>query len=558
MSDEAGGHPLGLVDRLGVHRWPVVAFAACSAVLLLGALIGAVTSDDDGAPPARQVDPTVGAPIVLGGPPPDDVVRFGAVGLEHLDPAFVLPSDQSGMVAVDLLFDGLTSWDPQTQAPVPALAESWESASFATEWTFHLRAGATFSDGTPVTARDAERSLERIARLGNISLAGVRLDVVAGYREVSEGLTEDLTGVSALDDRTLRIVTLEPYAAMPELLSSPLYAVVPAGVVDADPVAFDGNPVGSGPYRFAGRDGAVLRLEAVDGSEVPVRRAELIAYPTAEEAYAAFEAGELDWSVVPAGLLDEARAEHGERAVVPFVVELLYGFNLRHPSFGDVRFRSAVAKAIDRGALLDSPLEAATALDGVVPSGVPGAVADACGVLCSYDPDTARALVAQVHPNGQVPAIELDVYDDPLELAVADAVAEDLRAIGVPVNVVVEPFEEYQGFIVGGGQQLFTFGWVGVAIEPDVFVSPLFLSDSPDNVTGFADPVVDLAIKTARAEPDAGARRALYADIDRQVMRGVPIVPLASYLTAAVVGERLEGYVPRTDGTFVVEAMSVR
>ena len=547
--------------RLGVHRWPVTVGGACAVVLLIGAVVGAVTGgggaeEAEPAPPVGAGSVVVAPPPSFGGPPPADVVRFGMVGLEHLDPAFVLPSDQPAMIAVDLLFDGLTAPGPDGGEPVPALAESWEPDETLRTWTFRLREGATFADGSPVTAFDVQRTFDRLAELGNISLAGVRLDVVEGYGEVAAGSADSLSGIGVVDERTLRIITTESYASLPDLLSSPLYGIVPNGVVTADPAGFDVAPVGSGPYRLEARDGAVVRLAARDGADVPAPTAELIAYPDAAGAYAAFEAGELDWGVVPAGLLEEAVAAHGEGAVVPFGVELLYGFNLDHPSFVDVRFRSGVAKAIDRQRLLDTVLESGRALDGVVPPGVPGAVGDACGALCSFDPLTAAALVDQAFPDG-APTIELDVYDDPVELAVAESVAADLEAAGVPVEVVATPFEEYQQNLVGGGAQLFTYGWVGVAIEPDVYVAPMFLSGSQDNVTGFEDGIVDLAVRTARAEPDRAARLEQYGAIDRQIMLGLPVVPVAGYVTAAVVGERVSGYQGRVDGTFVVPAMQV-
>lgn len=540
--------------------------AVAGAGVVLALVTASVMFDGRGgrdAPPSTSgAGPTT--TVQLDGPPPADGLRFGMVGLEHLDPAFVLPSDQSGMIAVDLLFDPLTNWDPATASVQPALAESWTPADAATLWTFHLRGDAQFHDGAPIRAIDVKRSLERVARLGNISLAGVRLDVIAGYSDLAAGFTDELVGVQAIDERTLEVRTLEPYASLPELLSSPLYGIVPssaAGGVDlpadsgaaspqSPPVpALQTAPVGSGPYRFVGRDGPIVTLEPASAGAA-LASIELVAFGDPADAYAAFEAGDVDWSVAPAGQLDEARAAYGERAVIPFEVTLVIGFNLAHPSYEDVRFRSGIAKAIDRQALLESPLEAAVGLDGVIPDGVPGSVADACGALCSYDPNTARALVAQAFPDGKTPTVQLDVYDDPVERAVADAVAEDLRAVGVPVEVVARPFEEYQQFVVSGGQQFFVFGWAGVAVDADVFVGPQFLSASQDNATGFADPVADLAMKAARAETDPAARAELWRDVNRQVMRGVPIVPVAQHVTAAVVGERVEGYVARPDGTF--------
>ena len=525
------------------------------ALLVALALVVAACTGDDPEPPGTTSGARTIPPVELDGPPPPGTLRLGLVALEHLDPAFVLPSDPSGMVAADLLFDGLTAWDPVTATVVPALAEGWAANPEQTVWTFTLAPGVTFADGTPVTAADVKASLERVARLGNISLSGVRLELVSGYDQLVSAESPELTGVVVVDERTVEVRTTEAYAPLPALLSAPAYGIVPGAVLAAgDEGDFDAEPVGSGPYAFVERDGATVSLAATD-PEAAVPRVELVDYPDAESAYRDFGDGVLDWSVVPAGLVDEAGEAYGRDAIVPFLAELLYGFNLVDPALTEPRLRLAVARAIDRQALLDGVLEAAVPATGVLPPGVPGSRPDACGDACAYDPEASRALLAEAFPDGAVPTLRLDVFEDPVEQAVADRVAEDLRAVGIPVEVVVTPFDEYRGLIVSGQQQLFSFGWVGVAVEPDVFLAPLFLSTSPDNVTGLADGITDLALRVARAEPDAVARNALYGDVDRQVMSLVPVVPLAVYETAAVLAERVEGYLPRPDGTFVVEAV---
>jgi len=530
---------------------PVPRTRRAPALLAMAALCGvlvaatACSNDDEAETPA-----TTTVPLPAQGPPPGDALRFGVVGLEHLDPAFVLPGDQSGMVAIDLLFDGLTAWDPVMSAPVPGLA-TWTVDPSLTTWTFELRDGLTFSDGSPLAASDVKASLDRVARLGDLSLAGVRLDVIDGRSDVASGATAELTGVEVVDERTLVIRTTQPYAALPELLSSPLYGVVPS---DADAVTgFDATPVGSGPYRVAGRDGGLVRLEPVDGGDRPA--IELAIYPDATAAFSGFSDGLTDWSIVPAGQLDEAEATFGREAVAPQLVQLFYGFNLRDPVLSDLALRRAVVQAVDRQALLDTILESGDPLDGVLPPSVPGAVADACGSACAFDPGAARLAIAAIEAERPLPVLSIDVYDDPVERAVAELIAGDLRAVGLRVDVAVLAFDEYRSFVVSGDQQVFTFGWAGVAPDGDVFLAPLLDSASPDNPVGLADPVVDLAIRAARAEPDRDQRLALYGEIDRAAMTQVPILPIAAYRTATVIGDRVAGYVPRPDGTFVADSL---
>ena len=128
--------------------------------------------------------------------------------------------------------------------------------------------------------------------------------------------------------------------------------------------------------------------------------------------------------------------------------------------------------------------------------------------------------------------------------------------MGIPATLAPKPFAEYRTFAVSGGAQVFSYGWVGVAPNPDAYLAPLFLSDSPDNVTGYKNPFVDVFIADARTG-DPATRDARYHDVERLVMSNVPIVPLAELQTRVIVGTDVGGYAGRLDGTFAVEAVTL-
>jgi ABC-type transport system substrate-binding protein len=527
------------------HRSPVRrALAWCWLLVLLA---GAACSSDGSAEPDDTRPPVTFDAA--------DTMRVGAVGLDHLDPARVLPTDQAEMLAVDLLYDGLVSWDPAAQEAVPALA-TWESSDDLVTWVFRLRDGAEFHDGSPVTAADVKSSLERLAAQGPASLSGVRLDVIDGYEPYVAGAVPELVGVRVVDDITVEVRTAGPYAPLPELLSSPLYGIVPAG--PAGEGTLDESPVGAGPYRLDERDDTDVVLARVDDDGPGPERVALVSHADPAASYAAFAAGDLDWSLVPDVEVGDAVAAHGAEAVRPFDTVLFLGMNLSEPPLSVPEVRRAIVAAIDRGALLVGPLVGADPLDGAVATGVPGARLDACGPACAYSPDAARLALLGAGLNGPVPPIELGyVAEDPTQATLVEAVVEDLAAVGITAVPVPRPFEEYKSWVVGGQQRLFVFGWAGVAITPDVYLGPLFRSGSPDNVTGYLDPFVDLALFEARSMADPVARRARYGEVEAFVMSSVPIVPLATVRTNAVVSERVEGYEPRPDGTFVVERVSL-
>lgn len=487
------------------------------------------------------------------------VLRLGLTGTEALDPAAVVPTDHGQMITVDLLYDALTESTPDGAEVRPALARAWSSDDQLTTWSFDLRPDAQFSDGSPVTAADVKYSLERVASLGTATVAAARLDVIAGYGALAVDKTASgLSGLVADGDHTLKVTLSAPYAELPALLSSPLFGVVKKPAV-GEGFATIGNvggvPVTSGPYRIGERGGDTLRLDRADGANAAPDAVELVRFAAPAAAYAAFEAGTVDWSLVPADKLADAEARFGRGQFRTFQAILWWGINLAAPAYQNLGLRQALVKAVNRPALVARVLPGLRVLNGLVAVGVPGEPEDACGLPCHYDPEGAKALLAAAYPDGSLPGVELDFYDDPTQTALAEGMKADLEAVGLAVELRPRPFADYRSGVIGGDQQVFSFGWVAVPPIADEYLAPLFASGSADNVTGFSLPDVDAQLAAARVERDPARRQAAYLDAEQKVLAQAPVLPLAQYSTNAVVGERVQDFRARLDGTFDVGAV---
>ncbi len=523
-----------------------VVFALCSGLV--------ACSSDRSGPPAGDAAPEDGGEEIAadgsGG-----TLRLGLVGPDTIDPEKIVPTDPNELIPVDLLFDGLTALDPETNTAVPALAAEWKSEPDLWAWTFTIREDANFSDGSPVTAVDVKFSLERLIKRGDASFAGSRLEVIDGAREYARGDAPGVSGIIVVTDKKLTITTREPFPQLPELLAAPSYGISSlAAFQRADITQF---PVTSGPFRVIDRD----VLAKAPGSKAKLDRVELLRFPSQEQAYQAFKDGKVDWVIVPDSRADEAARELGDAAMAPFLGELFFGINLADPRFADVRFRQAIVKAVDRRALVGDTLRGRTFVDGVVPPGVPGFVEDTCGEPCAHGPDEARRLLAEAFPDGGVPTVEIAVEDtaaNPVpERALADEIATQLNAVGIPATVVARPLLEHRHLAVGGQLQIFYYGWFGMYPDPDAYLTPLFSSTSRDNVTGFNSPGVDAELAAARTLVAREERLERYAAIEKAVLAQVPLLPLAAFRTNAVIGRSVHGYMPRVDGTFVVEQVWV-
>ena len=136
---------------------------------------------------------------------------------------------------------------------------------------------------------------------------------------------------------------------------------------------------------------------------------------------------------------------------------------------------------------------------------------------------------------------------------VATTIETSLKAVGIPVERRPLPPADYDKFAVSGQQQLFRLGWIGLYPSPDAYLAPLFSSTSRDNATGFNVPEVDQLLAAARAQADPAARTTQYQQAEQQVLTHLPTVPIAQFLTKAVVAGAVHDLTLNVGGTFAAE-----
>jgi len=484
-------------------------------------------------------------------------LRIGVAPVGNLDPAQARSVEQ--LLVADQLFDSLTGYDPVTLEPVPALAAAWEVTPDQRRWTFHLRSGAVFANGRAVTAADVKYSLERVARRGSGSPGAELLQAVAGYGAFRNG-APDLAGVTAPAPGVVVIALDQPLAVLPSVVGSPVLAVVAKESVEAPAPPFAEAPVGSGPFRLVSTENGVLSLEPSPGagSEVGPAGVDVVQYADVRTAYVAFTRGKVDWARVPPDEVASAARRYGEGAFRPYVAELFFGFNLRSPKLADPRLREAIARGIDRRAVVAAVYHGTAApAESIVPAGLPGAQRDGCA-RCGHDPARSRQLVAEVFPAGNgPPEVTLDYDDDATLEAMARAVQASLAAVGIPVTLRATPPTAYDRHVLSGDQEVFRLGWIAAYPSPDAVLWPLFRSSSIDNLTGFGDAAVDGLLASARGEGDPARRTALYQEAERAIMDAVPVVPIAQLQLQSVVSGRVRGLVVTSLGTFDAAAVTL-
>jgi len=169
----------------------------------------------------------------------------------------------------------------------------------------------------------------------------------------------------------------------------------------------------------------------------------------------------------------------------------------------------------------------------------------------------ARALLAEAFPDGKIPEVAIDHDDDATQAQVAQVIKTNLDTVGIPSVLRPHPFADYGKFLVSGQQELFRLGWIADYPSPDGFLTPLFSSSSPDNLTGLASPEVDQALTSARAEADPAKRLALYLKAEQLVLDQYVVVPVAQLESRMVASSRVKGFALDPIGSFDGSAVSV-
>jgi ABC-type oligopeptide transport system substrate-binding subunit len=348
------------------------------------------------------------------------------------------------------IFDGLVGIDQQTGEVVPRVAESWYINADATQFTFHIRQGVTWSDGTPLNANDFVYSWSRVLDPNTLSQYIPAMYPIKNAEKIANG-EADISefGVKAIDDYTLQVDLEAPTTFFPLLASTWTFYPVPKHVIDAkgDQWVEAENIVSNGPFKLTewSHDQQLVleRNDSYYGEKPTLTKAvyTIFADPTAQ-AYVAYEANELDYCAPGGPDLERIYADPAKNAeLVRFQLSNCYFVvcDTTNAPTDKVEFRQALSKAISRDTLSKTVLkDEYEAAYTVLPNNIPGHNPDAAmpeGV------DEAKALLQQagIDPS----SITLDFVF--LNLAFNKTVAEYLQSAwqeNLGIKITMSPIED--------------------------------------------------------------------------------------------------------------------
>ncbi len=414
----------------------------------------------------------------------------------------------------------------------PALAQSWETSPDQLVWTFHLRPGVTFHDGSLLTAAD----------------------VVYSYRRIIDGKLANsdkfsaVTDVSAPDDRTVRITVAHP---TPNLLTNlggfKGMAIVQRRNVEDGQIAT--HPIGTGPFAFANQksgDSITLRANTRywgTPPKIPGVTFRFINEPST--ALSALQAGEIDWTdAVPAQRVTQLRNDDSVHlAVTPSNDYWYLALNQARAPWNDVRVRQAIAYALDRPSIVQATsYGTAQANQLAIPEGNTWFVPYG---RYSQDLEKARQLLQQA---GTAPkTMDLLVTSEyPQTVTAAQVIADDVAPLGITATIRTVDFATWLDEQNSGHFDMLMMGWLG-NIDPDDFYYAQHHTGGTSNAQKFSDPRVDALLDAGRTETDQRRRKDDYAQAATLIADEVSYIYLYNPAVIQAWSPSLTGYEARRD-----------
>lgn len=417
---------------------------------------GGTTTGADAAPAAANSLPPATAD---GG---DFRVVLGAE--VNLDP---VTGARRGAYLWAAMIEPFVRFDNEGKETRDGIITDWERTD-PTTWTFTIREGVTFHDGTPLDAEEAAASLNLNRAEGTIF----------------GPFLANVTDIRATGPTTFVIKTRTPQFNIPQILSS-LYAI-PAGYYRrVGARGFNARPIGTGPFAFEsaspGRNLIAVRYADYWGEPAKADRITFTYAQDPAQRLALVQSGSADLAFdLPPNLVPEIEsADNLQLLQVPTSLKVVLALNIRSRELADVRVRRAIAQAIDREAIVSGLLNGAAQATGGLMNVLPS---DPVNDELAPDPEAARAELGAA-----APTVPFSVPNGVLPLAqeLGDAISGELQKVGISTDRRAEEWTALFGGILQGTTPVMFFGPIGgTAPDPDfIFKSATVVNNCPDEQT---------------------------------------------------------------------------
>jgi oligopeptide transport system substrate-binding protein len=467
------------------------------------------------------------------------VLRRGLPGDPRtLDPQ--LADDQFSLQVVRDLYEGLTAEDSSGRV-VPGIAASWTVDEAGTAYVFHLRGGAKWSNGSPLTAKEFVDGLRRAVDPKTGSGDAVLLSVVKGATDITSGhKNASELGVAATDDSTVRIELEHPAPFILQILSQPIAAPSYEGAPLAAKEEASSKNLGpyDGPYVLAGRiPGSFIDLTRNENywnaSNVAVEKVRYVNVESEATEMHEYIAGELDMTfTLPLADFKRITEQLGPQVQIDTTLGTTFlALNLSTPELRNHDVREALSIAVDREAIAQHVLPGVQPAYTLVASGSNGYTPPKYEWMDwdrAHQLALSKSLYARAGYSEKKP-LRLRLYSASGEanqrvmIAIAGSWKQNLGVISELIS------EEFRVFLVGRKDKsrwdVERVRWDADYDDPSSFLDVL-APGSNENDPGYNNPRFSELIRQATVEPRPSVRLDYLRNAEESMLNDYPIIPI--------------------------------
>lgn len=455
------------------------------------------------------------------------------------------------------LFQGLVMQDEKANV-IPGAAESWTVSDDGTVYTFKLRKGGVWSDGSPVTADDFVFAFHRLEDPATGAEYASMLYPVKGAEDfnTNKGKAEDM-GVKAVDADTLQVTLKAPAPYFLEMLTH--QATYPVNKASIDKLGADwikpGKLVSNGPFTLAewvpnDHLKLVKNPKFWDAANIKIDVVNFIPTEDRSSAIKRFEAGELDsYDDLPTEQLADLKTKFGDQIRVgPQLGTYYFAIKTDKAPWDNVELRNAISMAIDRDFMAEKVWQNSM-LPGysMVPPGIEGytpAMAKYADTSQIDREDEAKKILEKLGYTPEHPLkMEIRYNTSENHKNTAVAVQEQLKPLGVEVSLLNTDTKTHYAFLQNkGNYDVARAAWIADYKDPENFLG-ISRKASGINYSNYNNPKFEEAMdKAAAAGGNSQERMKDLADAERILVDDAGIIPLLYYSYHDIVSSKLHGF----------------
>ena len=474
-----------------------------------------------------------------------------------LDPTQI--TDYNSSRACMEMYDSLLRFKDGSTDLEPSLATEWDVSEDGLEYTFTLRQGVTFHDGTPFNADAVKFNIDR------------QINPDHPYHDTGDFAYADFTlgmvdEVVAVDEETVKIVLSEPFAPFLGNIAMHAAAMVSPAAIEEYGKDISLNPVGTGPYKFAGWEpGVEVILEKNEDCWRGAPQVDrLIFRPITEDQtrLTELESGNVDFIVgIPPD--DLQRLKDSEDLLVveqPGMHTWYLSLNCQRPPFDNVKVRQAANYAINKASIVDNILKGTGVLaKNLLPPLIWSYTDDIHDY--SYNPERARELLEEAgYDFDQVVDFHVPKSGSGMQqpVTMATAIQSDLEAVGMKTRILQLDWgtflDESFKTVEHNEFQMHELSWLGDNGDPDNFLY-ILLSGEQWPEDGFNDAFykneeVDKLLREARTISDHDRRVELYQEAQKLIAEDSPVIVVDHETQIVAMKKKIKGFELHPTGVF--------